>query len=97
MSIYREGLVRPGGVVGGLGQAHGEPTGRPLGEGSVGELRLGEGVGGGQHEGAHLGQGRAGDGAVFWWIRGAGAIRAPRAELAGRGSAPGVQTRPWDR
>lgn len=104
MSIYREGLFRPGGVVGGPGKAHGEPACRPPGEGGVGEVRLAEGVGGGQHEGARLGQGRAVavSGVGLWrarlvCVRGAGAVGAPRAEVAGRGPAPGVKARPWER
>lgn len=98
---HHDGLVRPGGVVRGFGHADGEPGDQP-GEGGVREPRLGEGVGSGQHERAHLGQRRAGAGflraGLVGGVRGgAGPVRAPRAEVAGRGTAPGVEPWPWER
>uniref|UniRef100_A0A0A9GJM3 Uncharacterized protein n=1 Tax=Arundo donax TaxID=35708 RepID=A0A0A9GJM3_ARUDO len=98
---HHGGLVGPGGMVGSPGLAHWEPGGPP-GEGGVGEPRLGEGVGGGQHEGPHLRQRRPGAGASFGrarlvGVRGAGAIRTPCAEVAGRRPSPGMEARPWER
>lgn len=88
-------------MVRGFGHADGEPGDQP-GEGGVREPRLGEGVGSGQHERAHLGQRRAGAGflraGLVGGVRGgAGPVRAPRAEVAGRGTAPGVEPWPWER
>lgn len=100
---YHEGLVGPGGVVGGRGLADGEPGG-PAGEGGVREPRLGERVGGGQHQRPHLRQRRARTGVSFgrgpgrlFGVGGAGTVGAPRAEVAGRRPAPGVEARPWER
>jgi len=99
---YHEGLVRPGGVFGGRSLADRQPCGPPR-EGGVREPRLGEGVGGGQHHGPHLRQRRAagvsfgrGPGRLVG-VGGAGAVGPPRAEVAGRRPAPGVQALPWER
>lgn len=98
---YHEGLAGPGGMVRCRGLADGEPGG-PSGKGSVGEPRLGERVGGGQHERPHLRKRRAavisgsGRGRLVS-VGGAGTVGTPRAEVAGRRLAPGVETRPWER